>query len=233
MSLGGGVRAVLLDAMGTLVGLEPPAPRLRAALSARLGVEVSEEAAARAMRAEIGYYRAHLHLGRDRAGLEGLRRTCAEIVGAELGPAVTGADPREVLAALLDALEFTAFPDVAPALEAWRAEGRRLVVVSNWDVSLHDALARAGLAGLVDGAVASAELGVAKPDPAIFRHALALAGAPASAAVHVGDSLAADVAGARAAGLREAILVRRGGAGAAVGDVRVIRSLAELVEPAP
>ncbi len=47
----------------------------------------------------------------------------------------------------------------------------------------------------------SARVGVAKPDPAIFRLALDHLGLPASAVVHVGDSVAADVAGATAAGL--------------------------------
>ena len=47
------VRAVLLDAMGTLIELEPPAPRLRAELRARAGLEVSEAEARAAMGEEI------------------------------------------------------------------------------------------------------------------------------------------------------------------------------------
>jgi putative hydrolase of the HAD superfamily len=114
--------------------------------------------------------------------------------------------------ALLAALEFRAYPDAAPALAALRARGVRLVVVSNWDLSLHERLAQTGLAPLVDGAVASAEIGIAKPDPAIFRHALRLAGGvPAAAALHVGDTLDADVAGARAAGVTPVLLARGGG----------------------
>ena len=69
----------------------------------------------------------------------------------------------------------------------------------------------------------SAELGAAKPDPAIFRAALERLGAAAEDAVHVGDSVEHDVAGARAAGL-EAILVARNGARPPAG-VRVVASL--------
>jgi putative hydrolase of the HAD superfamily len=123
-------------------------------------------------------------------------------------------------AALMDSLRFHAFPEVPDALRELRSLGLRLVVVSNWDVSLHERLAETGLDALVDGAVASAELGVAKPDPAIFAHALALAGVSAEEAVHVGDSAVEDVEGARAAGLRAVLLARGGG-----GD---ISSLAEL-----
>jgi putative hydrolase of the HAD superfamily len=216
--------AVLLDALGTLLTFEPPAPHLRAALREQLGLEVSEAAATAAIRAEIAYYRAHLHEGRDVASLADLRRRSAEAMRPALG---ADADTGALTGALLAALRFRAYPDVAPALRELRARGLRLVVVSNWDVSLHERLAETGLTGLVDGAVASAELGHAKPDRAIFEHALALAGAAADEALHAGDSLDADVRGALAAGLR-AVLVARDGAAAAPAGVPVVRSLAEL-----
>jgi putative hydrolase of the HAD superfamily len=209
-------QAVLLDALGTLLTFEPPAPHLRAAL----GGQVSEEVAAAAIKAEIAYYREHLHEGRDAASLADLRRRCA----AAMAP-VLGFDPG--VEVLLAALRFHAYPDAAPALRELRARGLRLVVVSNWDASLHERLEETGLAPLVDAAVASAEIGHAKPDGAIFAHALALAGAPAEAAVHAGDSPDADVAGALAAGLR-AVLVARDGAVAAPAGVPVIGSLSEL-----
>jgi putative hydrolase of the HAD superfamily len=213
-------QAVLLDALGTLITFDPPAPRLRAALREQLGIDVSEEAAAAAMKAEITYYRAHLHEGRDAASLHDLRVRCAAVMEPALG-VNPGVDT------LLAALHFRAYPDVLPALRELRARGLRLVVVSNWDFSLHERLEETGVAGLVDGAVASAELGHAKPDGAIFAHALALAGAEPAAALHAGDSPDADVAGALAAGLR-AVLVARDGIPAVPAGVPVIGSLAEL-----
>jgi putative hydrolase of the HAD superfamily len=212
--------AVLLDAMGTLLTFADPAPRLRAGLRTRLGVDVGEKAARAAIRAEIAYYRAHLHEGRDAASLAGLRARCA----AAMRPAL-GVDPP--VEALLDALAFSAYPDAAPALRALRAEGWALVVVSNWDLSLHERLAETGLAELLDGAVASAELGTAKPDGAIFARGLALARAAASDAWHVGDDLAADVEGARAAGIRPVLIARDGHPNAPDG-VPIIRTLDEL-----
>ena len=71
--------------MGTLLTFEPPAPRLRAAVLERCGVDVGEERASRAIRAEIYYYRAHLHEGCDRAGLAALRRASAEAMRPALG----------------------------------------------------------------------------------------------------------------------------------------------------
>ena len=216
--------AILLDALGTLVALEPPAPRLRAELARRFGLEVSEEEAARAIGAEIAYYRAHLDEGRDPAGLAALRRRCAGVVRAELPACGLELDP--LVDALLASLHFTAFADARPALAAARARGQRLVVVSNWDVSLHDVLRKLELEPLLDAILTSAGAGAGKPEPAIFEQALALAGVTPGLAVHVGDSLEEDVVGARAAGI-EPVLVRRDG-GPSIAGVRTISSLAEI-----
>jgi putative hydrolase of the HAD superfamily len=230
-----GVRAVLLDALGTLVELEPPAPRLQAELAAR-GVEVSPAEAGAALRAEIGYYRAHHDEAVDAAALDDLRDRCTEVLRAAL-PARARA-LTDLRAVLLASLRFRAYDDAAPALRALRAAGVRLVVVSNWDVSLHEALAATGLAPLVDAAISSAEARSSKPDGTIFARALALAGDPAPGeVVHVGDSVQYDVAGARAAGLR-AVLVARDGAAPAAAGVPVIAGLSGLgpllgLAPAP
>jgi putative hydrolase of the HAD superfamily len=99
-------------------------------------------------------------------------------------------------------------------------------VVSNWDVSLHDVLERAGLGELFDGVLTSAEAGARKPSPRIFEQALRLADADAGAAIHIGDSLEEDVAGALAAGI-EPVLINRTGAVVREG-VRTVESLVEL-----
>ncbi len=199
-------RAVLLDALGTLLELAPPAPLLVAELAAR-GAAVSEEEAGRALRAEIAFYREHHDMAGDRAGLEELRARCTEVLRAALPERARGVD--DLQAALLGALRFRPYPEAPDVLRELRARGARLVVVSNWDVSLHDALADTGLAPLVDGALSSAEVGARKPDPLIFHRALELAGVAPSEAIHVGDTPEADVEGALAAGI-EPILVDRG-----------------------
>jgi putative hydrolase of the HAD superfamily len=221
------VKAVLLDALGTLVRLEPPAPRLRTQL-AGLGIEVTEEQAMHAIGAEIAYYRSHLELGRDARSLAELRRACAEALAAALPTTAArqALDLDILTAALLASLEFTAFDDVRPAVTAWREQGLRLVVVSNWDVSLHEVLDRVGIAPLLDGILTSAEAGVSKPSAAIFRRALDLAECDPSETVHVGDSFGEDVVGARAAGI-EPVLIVRGDAAAPTG-VRTITGLGEL-----
>jgi FMN phosphatase YigB (HAD superfamily) len=67
-----------------------------------------------------------------------------------------------------------------------------------------------GLKNQFTAIVISAELGVAKPDPAIFQFALDRVSFPPEAVWHVGDSLQSDVAGAKAVGLTAIWLNRHG-----------------------
>lgn len=223
-------RAVLLDALGTLLELEPPAPALRRALERRLDLSVSLEAAERAIAAEIRYYRAHLDEGRNAASLAALRRRCAEVLGEALAPAAGSPelDGDQLTLALMESLCFRAYPDAAPTLRSLRDRGTRVVVVSNWDASLPEVLERVGLGELLDAVVTSAAAGDRKPAPAIFRAGLQAAGVDADEAIHVGDGLDEDVAGARGVGIEPILIVRAGDA--PDERVRVIRSLNELVE---
>ena len=113
-------RAVFLDALGTLVELEPPWISLRDMVPA----EVSDEQLVDALRAEMAYYKEHAHEGRDEASLAELRERCAALVSRKLGMDV-GVDE------LVEAIRFSAYPDAVPALEALRGRGLRLVAVSN------------------------------------------------------------------------------------------------------
>jgi putative hydrolase of the HAD superfamily len=202
-------RAVFLDALGTLVELEPPWVHLGRVL----GDAISQREAAAGMRAEMAYYREHSHEGRDPASLADLRARCAAVLSRELG--------REVdVDTLMAAIRFRPYPDAAPALSELRGRGLRVVCVSNWDCSLPGVLDRCGLGSLLDGTVTSALAGARKPDPSIFDPALALAQCDPADALHVGDTPEEDVEGARAAGIR-ALLLTRGGSGQ-------ITSLAEI-----
>jgi putative hydrolase of the HAD superfamily len=221
-------RALLIDGLGTLVALAPPAPALRQELAVRFGLEVSEAQAGRALAAEIAFYRGHMGLGRDADSLTALRHRCAEVLRDALGgDARLAALPiSAVTETLLASLRFEACDDAREALLAARAAGARVIVVSNWDVSLHEVLERVGLAPLIDGVVTSAAIGAAKPAPPIFRYALALAAVGPGDALHVGDSLAEDVRGAESCAI-PAVLLARAPLPPAAG-VATITSLAEL-----
>lgn len=97
-------------------------------------------------------------------------------------------------------------PDVVPALEAMRARGLRLVVVSNANGTLRAHMDRLDMTRRFDCVLDSADEGVEKPDPRFFDIAIERSGARKETTIHVGDLYHVDVVGARSAGLR-AVLV--------------------------
>ena len=202
-------RAVLFDALGTLVDLEPPWVGLKEAL----GDEVSDERLMRAVKEEMAFYKQHANEGRDAESLADLRARSAEVLSRGLGQEV----PVHVL---VDAIRFGPYPDAAPALRDLRARGLRLICVSNWDISLRDVLERCGLMQHLDGAVSSAEVSAPKPDPALLLAGCELAGCKPAEALMVGDTPSEDTAAAQAAGMRSVLVDRAGG-----GDMA---SLAEV-----
>jgi putative hydrolase of the HAD superfamily len=119
-------------------------------------------------------------------------------------------------------------PHVQPALAAIRARGLRMAIVSNANGTLCAHLDRIGVGSLVDCVLDSHDVGVEKPDPRIFEIALERSGADRGSTIHVGDFYQADVAGARAAGIRP-VLLDEGGLYEGVDCPRV-RSLDELVK---
>jgi putative hydrolase of the HAD superfamily len=113
-------------------------------------------------------------------------------------------DRRAYFAELYD--EFTrpgvweVFPDVRAVLTRL-ARSYELGIISNFDRRLRCILDDIALTPLFRHVVISSEVGADKPDPFIFEHALALAGAQPHEALHVGDEPAADWEGAARAGL--------------------------------
>ncbi|HXV33161.1 MAG TPA: HAD-IA family hydrolase [Gaiellaceae bacterium] len=188
--------AVTVDAMGTMVELEDPAPRLQASLAER-GVERGLDRVAAAFRAEVAYYLPRTLEGRDEPSLADLGRRCTAVflehAGADL-------DAAEFAPAFLAAIVFRPLPGAAEALARLRDAGLTLVCVSNWDISLGRHLEEAGLAGFFTAIVSSAEAGVAKPEAAVFWIALDRVGVQPERALHIGDG-DNDSDGAAAAGL--------------------------------
>ena len=182
--------------MGTIVELDDPAPRLQQALAER-GVERDLDAVAAAFRAEVAYYLPRTLEGRDAASLADLGRRCT---GVFLEHAGAPLEPEEFAPAFLASIVFEPMPGAPEALARLRSAGLMLACVSNWDISLPGHLERAGLAGLFDEIVSSAEVGVAKPEAAVFVIALDRLGATPDRALHIGDG-ASDSDGAAAAGL--------------------------------
>jgi FMN phosphatase YigB (HAD superfamily) len=186
--------AVTFDAMGTLVAIEPPAPRLQQSLQRRLGLAVDLARCEAAMRVEMRHYRAHCTDARDAPALAALRLECASLLADALALEVSGA---ELLPSLTDAISFYAYPDAAPAVEQLTAAGLELAVVANWDLSLQRLLGEAGLASYFRIVVHAAR----KPAPDGLLRALGELRIDPARALHIGDD-SADRDAAVAAGMR-------------------------------
>jgi FMN phosphatase YigB (HAD superfamily) len=121
---------------------------------------------------------------------------------------------REQAADFLDAIYISgeeggkvAYPDARDTLEALTARGFRLGIVTNRAFGgrrFTDDLGAAGLDVPWDSIVVSVEAGYLKPHRAIFCKSLAELGIEARDAVMVGNSLAEDIAGAQALGIKAA-----------------------------
>lgn len=200
------VDAVIFDLGLTLIRF--PREQIMAGLLRRLGrpVDLSRLVAA--------YYRVDKYFMREHPGLLAqhprtyypayLRRLFADL-GLDL-------DPDEVTEALFSAprprADWQPYPETRPVLETLRSRGYRLGLVSNWDASGPDVLARVGLDRLMETSLFSALEGVAKPDPEIFRRAADRLGVPADRILYVGDNYHDDAPGALAAGCRFLLIDR-------------------------
>jgi putative hydrolase of the HAD superfamily len=231
--------AILLDAGGVLVFPEPAnvLPPLRAA-----GVDPDlatlERAHYRAMAtqdqeplppARTSWWRNYLLTYVAACGIAEDR---AERLAAEMSQGIRGHSWAHVGLGVTDGLRAVA------------GLGLPMGVVSNSDGSVEGDLRRLGVCHVADGPVPRAGgvpvgvvldsevVGVAKPDPEIFRLALDALGVPAGGGVlHVGDSLRYDVAGALAAGLQPVHMDPYGFCPAPDGHphVRSLGALASLI----
>jgi putative hydrolase of the HAD superfamily len=201
--------ALFLDVGNTLISMDFV---LIAEILARRGVTTSAEKLARAeaaARPHLSRYLLegtstegkdtfHFHVGRVLAGLDGLSAVDVDALAADAAHDIKQISTQRLWSAVL--------PGIPEALAELRAAGVKLIAVSNSDGTVEDGLVAAGLRPLLDGVIDSARVGVEKPDPRIFHIALELSGSAPERTAHVGDLYAADVLGARAAGLH-AILV--------------------------
>lgn len=135
-------------------------------------------------------------------------RTLAMLAASDVHP-----DEYEVILEKLQAGTATrmmeAYAEVADVLAEVRERGVRIVICSNWDWDLREAVAESGLTDAVDAMVSSAWIGARKPHPRIYAAALAEAGVDPGEVLFVGDTWGPDVVGPLEAGFRP-VYLRRG-----------------------
>ena len=207
------IRALLFDAAGTLIEPAEPVAEVYARHAAAHGLDLET---GRVETAFAGIFRAtgdpewDLFPEGDPAEQEWWRRlvekTLCHAAGHTLDARLVERCFLDLFACYADPAAWRVFPEVPEVLSAARDGGFRLAVVSNFDLRLHGILKGHGLA--FDAVVTSADARSRKPDPGVFHHALRALGIEPGEAFHAGDSLDADLGGARASGIRAFLLER-------------------------
>lgn len=206
-----GVELLCLDAGNTVIFLdhERLAELIREATGVPVdpGVLVREEGEAK-RRAESGDLHDGAWTHRARPGALGWGRMVGTI-------ALLAGIPADGIARLLDHAWdahvvrnlWCKVPEgLGRALDAARATGVKTAIISNSEGMLEKLFTDLGIRSHLDLVVDSGLVGVEKPDPRIYGFALDHFGFPASKALHLGDIFATDILGARAAGMRSALI---------------------------
>ena len=184
--------AVTLDAAGTLLHLHEPVGQTYARLARRYGVtrapEVIEQEFQRALRAPW--------VGRRYDG-DG-RPFWREVVRRSTGSADPGLFEDAYRAFGPGAWRVA--EGAGECIDALRASGVRVGLVSNWDNRLRGLLSVLELQWRFDTLLISGEVQMEKPDARIFDAACRRLGVPHAHLLHIGDSRRADLVGARGAG---------------------------------
>ena len=205
-------QGLLLDAMGTLIGLKQPVGRTYVRLAQAHGLDLDPERVERCFGqayrsapplAFPGLAGAELHQAERAWWTERIHQSLKGAGAQTIPPALAP----DLFHHYADGAAWQVYPEVASHLRKWHGLGLKLAVVSNFDSRLPGLLEQLGLAPWFGAVVVSSSAGSAKPDPAPFRLALSQLHLAAHQAWHVGDS-PEDLAGATAAGL-PCILVRR------------------------
>ena len=207
-------RAILFDAGGTLILQDPEE------LGNRLGVDVDREDAHRAHYFAMAEYSDLRIQGKDLSWDWWLERYFT-LLGVP--------DPHLAGDRIERGFGLWNHPlaGVADTLSRLKQQGVRIAVVSNSDGSVAGSLGVAGLADEFEFIIDSHEVGVSKPDPAIFEAALNRLDLHPEDVWYVGDSVFHDVYGALGASMARGILVDPYGLGP--HDVERVESVAGLV----
>ena len=201
------IRALSLDLDDTLWPIWPVIERAEGALHGYLERHCPRTAAAyplhtmRALREQVA--REHPHLAHD---FTRQRLICLERALSASGEDTAHAQPAfEALYVERNRVEF--FADALPALDRLGAS-RPLAALTNGNADL----GRIGIADRFAAIVTARELGVAKPERAIFEHTARRLGLSPADVLHIGDDPELDVAGAAGAGMPSCWINRRGDA---------------------
>jgi 2-haloalkanoic acid dehalogenase type II len=213
----GGIRGVIFDLGGTLLYFDGDWPEIFSRSHGELlrelraaGLELDEEAFLAEFRRRLEAY----YLERDTEFIETTTLyLLRELLGQFGYPQAPEAALRAALRKMYAVTEEHWKPeeDALPTLDALRQAGYRLALVSNAgdDEDVQALIDAAGIRHYFDPIVTSAAQGIRKPNPRIFDLVLERWGLRPEETAMVGDTLGADILGARNAGIHSVWITRR------------------------
>jgi 2-haloalkanoic acid dehalogenase type II len=223
---------LVFDLGSTLIYFDGDWPGVLARANAELarylqgvGLALPEEAFLREFRSRLESYYAE----RDTEFIEYTTAYVLRTLLAEFGyPEISEALLQSALKAMYAVTQSFWQPeaDAIPTLAALREQGYRLAILSNAadDADVQTLVDKAQIRPYFETILTSAEAGIRKPNPRIFRMVLEPLGIPAGRAAMIGDTLGADILGAENAGLYGIWITRR-------ADVPGNRAHVETIRP--
>ena len=209
------ITAVFFDLYNTLAGFRPSRYEIQSEALADFGISVTPEGILR------GYYLADAFMSEQNATkpVRSLSRDENRMFFAEYERRVLRGAGVEVsqeqawqIWRRIRKIDYglALFDDTIPALNACRQMGLTVGLISNMNQSGDELADSMGLLPYIDLSITSHEVGAEKPNQLIFERALERAGARPERAVHVGDQITSDIAGAVNAGINAVLLDRDG-----------------------
>lgn len=238
------IKAVLFDLGGTLIYFDGNWAEVAEAANQELYLHLQQQGLKVASKVFLDEFRSRLeeyYLQRDTEFIEYTTTYVLRTLLADLGyPELSrgSLDPALKVLYSVSQAHWRLEEDARSTLERLRGSGYRMGLISNAsdDADVQRLVDNAGIRGYFDFVLSSAACGIRKPNPRIFELGLQHWSLPPSEAVMVGDTLGADILGARNAGLTSIWITRRADkpgnrdhAGTIQPDL-VIETLAELPE---
>jgi putative hydrolase of the HAD superfamily len=203
-------KVIFLDAVGTLFGVRGSVGAIYAALAIEFGVEVDVEQLDRAFYQSFKTSPKMASPGIAIAEIPSYEKQWWFAIAHSTFKQVGVLEQFTNFSLFFDKLydyfasdsPWFIYPEVISILKHWQASGIELGVISNFDTRIYPVLKVLELDQFFTSVTISTEVGAAKPEPAIFLHALQKHGHPAEFACHIGDSFAEDYQGAISIGLK-------------------------------
>lgn len=192
-------KAIFVDMGETLVRFVPRYDEAVTIAIREKGIEVSEREVFRALMAQMGQkHFPHKELG-------GLSHIDFKDLFYRLGKHVPQNIINELSARSYLSERYELYEDAIPFLEEVKGLGLKVILVSNATRKIYEIVRELGLLKYLDGIVASCDLGIMKPHPKIFYHAIKTCGIEG---IHIGDVYEIDYLGAKRAYLDSILLDR-------------------------